>query len=210
MPPTPPPSRLRDDLFANSKLIFGLIAIVWVAIIARAWMNVKSADDFVITVTQPQVQEFARTQLEALQQQSFARDIELCGIIFENSDGTLGATPPREGDEASCGISYWDEPGMRPIASFHTHGSFSREYDSEVPSMQDMQSDYASGLDGYVATPGGRFWRVDASGPTAEMICGEDCLSQDGDYVPCPASAPARSYSFAQLSARQTGTIATC
>lgn len=189
----------------STPFVFFAIAIIWVAIIARAYMNVKSAEDFVITVTQPEVQKFARSQLNALQQQSFANDIELCGIIFERGDGTLGASEPRQGDEASCGISYFDEPGMRPVASFHTHAAQNDAYDSEVPSLLDLQSDAASGMDGYVATPGGRFWHVDAKGPTANLVCGAGCLAQDPRYVPCPAFAPKARYSYADLAARQSG-----
>ncbi|MEO0872315.1 MAG: DUF4329 domain-containing protein, partial [Pseudomonadota bacterium] len=107
----------------NTQILFGLMALAWVVIIIRAYLNVKTADDFVITVSQPEVESFARQQLNALQEQSFAEDIELCGIIFERSDGSLGASPPRPGDEASCGIKYFDEPGMRPVASFHTHAA---------------------------------------------------------------------------------------
>ncbi|MDJ0977490.1 MAG: DUF4329 domain-containing protein [Erythrobacter sp.] len=189
---------------------FILIALVWAGIVARAYLARKDASDFVITVSQGEVQEFARDQLIALQAASFAGDIELCGIVFERSDGTLGASPPREGDEASCGIAYFDEPGMRPVASFHTHGSFNRRYDSEVPSILDLQSDAASGMDGYVATPGGRFWRVDATGPTAILICGAGCLPQDPNYVPCPADAPQQRYTYAALVARQTGSGPAC
>ncbi|MEM6857859.1 MAG: DUF4329 domain-containing protein [Pseudomonadota bacterium] len=194
----------------NTQILFGLMAVAWVVIIIRAYLNVKTADDFVITVTQPRVESFARQQLNALQEQSFAEDIELCGIIFERSDGTLGASPPRPGDEASCGIKYFDEPGMRPVASFHTHAAQNDNYDSEVPSLLDMQSDYASGMDGYVATPGGRFWRVDATGPTAIQICGPGCLAQDPTYKPCPAFEPRQRYSYADMTARQNGSFPGC
>ncbi|MEO0591498.1 MAG: DUF4329 domain-containing protein [Pseudomonadota bacterium] len=194
----------------NTQILFGLIAVAWVVIIIRAYLNVKTADDFVITVTQSEVESFARQQLNALQEQSFAQDIELCGIIFERSDGTLGASPPRPGDEASCGIKYFDEPGMRPVASFHTHAAQNDSYDSEVPSLLDMESDYASGMDGYVATPGGRFWRVDAQGPTAIRICGPGCLAQDPAYRPCSAFEPLLRYSYADMAARQNGSFTGC
>ena len=194
----------------NTQILFGLMALAWVVIIIRAYMNVKTADDFVITVSQSEVQDFARIQLDALQEQSFAQDIELCGIIFERSDGTLGASDPRPGDEASCGIRYFDEPGMRPVASFHTHAGQNDKYDSEVPSILDLDSDYASGMDGYVATPGGRFWRVDSTSPAAIQICGAGCLAQDSRYKPCPASEPETYYSRADLMARQTGSISGC
>jgi len=186
-----------------TRLLFIAIGIVWLVIIVRALVNVKGPEDFVITVTQAEVQDFARVQLGALQLRSFAENIELCGIIFERSDGSLGASRPREGDEASCGIAYFDEPGMRPVASFHTHGGASPRYDSEVPSLLDLRSDLASGMDGYVATPGGLFWRVDARVPEAILICGQGCLAQDPAYRPCPALDPRSRYTLAQLAARQ-------
>ena len=194
----------------TTRILFILMTLVWAGIVARGIMNTKDADDFVITVTQEEVQAFARDQLNALQQQSFASDIELCGINLERSDGSLGASPPRQGDEASCGISYFDEPGMRPLASFHTHAAQNAAYDSEVPSLQDLASDASSGMDGYVATPGGRFWRVDWSGPTAIQICGPGCLAQDPRYQPCPGFEPEQRYSYEDLAARQLGTNPGC
>ena len=189
----------------TTRILYILFALAWAAIIARASVTKKGPEDFVITVTQPQVQAFARAQLTALQPRSFAEGIELCGIIFERKGGTLGASPPREGNEDSCGIAYFDEPGMRPVASFHTHAGYDPAYDSEVPSILDMQSDAATGMDGYVATPGGRFWRIDARGPIALRVCDAGCLPQDAAYRPCPGAAPEARYSLAQLTARQLG-----
>ncbi len=194
----------------TTSLLYAVFAIAWVVIIVRAYTSKKDADDFVITVTQSEVQAFAREQLAALQAQSFAEKIELCGIIFEREGGSLGASPPREGSEDSCGIAYYDEPGMRPVASFHTHAGYDPAYDSEVPSILDLQSDAASGMDGYVATPGGRFWHVDAGGPIANRVCGPGCLPQDPAYRPCPGSEPEARYSFEELSARQLGPQPRC
>ena len=194
----------------STTLIFGLCAVAWAVIVAQAWVGAKDPEDFVITVTQGEVQSFAREQLNALQPQSFAQDIELCGIIFEDSDGNLGASPPRPGDEASCGISYFDEPGMRPVASFHTHAAQNDAYDSEVPSLLDLESDVASGMDGYVATPGGRLWRVDASAQETIQVCGVGCLVQDSAYRPCPALDPQPRYSRADLLARMERSAIDC
>jgi hypothetical protein len=194
----------------TTKIVFALMAAAWVVIIVRAYLNVKTADDFVITVTQAEVQAFAREQLDAAQTRSFAEDIELCGIIFERTGGELGSTPLREGDESSCGIQYFDEPGMRPIASYHTHGSYNDAYDSEVPSILDLQSDFESGMDGYVATPGGRFWHVDHRAPSTSEVCGPGCLTQDPAFRPCPGYEPETRYSLAELTARQTGSRRPC
>ncbi|NQZ46459.1 MAG: DUF4329 domain-containing protein, partial [Erythrobacter sp.] len=133
---------------STTRIVFAVMAIAWVVIVARAYLNVKGTDALVPQLPQAQVQAFAREQLDALQQPSFEGDLELCGIIWETSEGTLGVSRPREGDEASCDLAYFDEPGMVPVASFHTHGRFSPRYDGEVPSLLDIQSDIASGIDG--------------------------------------------------------------
>ena len=122
---------------STTLLLFALCGFAWVAIVGRAYFNVKGPEGFVVTTTQEDVQEFARTQLDALQRRSFSEDIELCGIIFERSNGDLGASSPKPGDEASCGIAFFDEPGMKPLASFHTHAAQNDQYDSDVPSVLD-------------------------------------------------------------------------
>lgn len=190
--------------------IFVLCAIAWVVLVGRAWLNVKGPEDFVVTVTQAEVQSFARQQLNAVQQRSFAGDVELCAIIFEDSNGELGTTPVREGSKASCNIAYFDEPGMAPIASFHTHGSHDRDYDSEVPSIIDITSDVESGTDGYVSTPGGRFWHIDSRNRRAVMVCGEGCLNQDPRYRPCPADALKSAYTLEELDRRARQPLQAC
>jgi hypothetical protein len=188
--------------FSNTQIIFALIAVAWVVIVARAYMNVKGTDALVAVLPQSEVQSFARQELDALQNRSFEGDLELCGIIFETSGGELGVSRPTSGDEASCDISYFDEPGMVPIASFHTHGKHSDQYDGEVPSIVDIQSDVATGMDGYVATPGGRLWHIDHEAATARMVCGEGCLTQDPGYRSCSGDEIAQSYTVNQLAAR--------
>ena len=187
---------------STTRIVFAVMAIAWVVIVARTYLNVKGTDALVPQLPQAQVQAFAREQLDALQQPSFEGDLELCGIIWETSEGTLGVSRPREGDEASCDLAYFDEPGMVPVASFHTHGRFSPRYDGEVPSLLDIQSDIASGIDGYIATPSGRFWHIDHQGQIARQVCGPGCLTQDPRYVPCPGDDIAQSYTPTQLSRR--------
>ncbi len=188
---------------ANStRLIYVLIAIVWVVIVARAYLNVKGTDGLVAVIPQSEVQSFARQELDALQSRSFAEDLELCGIIFETSDRELGVSRPNAGDEGSCDIAYFDEPGMVPIASFHTHGKHSRRYDGEVPSIVDIESDVSTGMDGYIATPGGRLWHVDHETATARMVCGEGCVTQDPNYRRCARDVIAQTYTINELAER--------
>lgn len=193
-----------------TRFIYALCAVAFVVIVARAYLNVKGPEDFVVTVTQPEVQAFARQQLNAAQQRSFAGDVELCAIIFEDSDGNLGTTPVREGSKASCDIAYFDEPGMAPLASFHTHGSHDRDFDSEVPSNIDIASDIESGTDGYVSTPGGRFWHIDWRKRRATMVCGEGCLDQDPKYRSCAADALKPVYSLEDLDRREQQPLPIC
>ena len=91
---------------------------------------------------------------------------------------------------------------MVPVASFHTHGRFSIRYDGEVPSVVDIQSDVASRTDGYVATPGGRFWHIDYKTAVATLICGEGCLTQDPRYRSCRDDQIAQTYTIAELEER--------
>lgn len=184
------------------RILYVLCAVAFVVIVGRAWMNVKGTDGLVASVPQPQVQEFAKQELDALQEQSFAGDLELCGIIFETSEGRLGVSRARTGDQASCDLKYFDEPGMVPIASFHTHGKHSDQYDGEVPSTVDIESDIASGMDGYIATPGGRLWFIDHRNRVAIQACGPGCISQDPTYVPCPGDPIANRYTIDELDRR--------
>ncbi|MHA7818207.1 MAG: DUF4329 domain-containing protein [Erythrobacter sp.] len=184
------------------RILYAICAIAFVVIIARAWLNVKGTDALVASLPQPQVQAFARQQLDALQMPSFEGDLELCGIIYETRDGELGVSRPRSGDEASCDLQYFDEPGMVPVASFHTHGSHSDQYDGEVPSTVDIESDIASGLDGYIATPGGRLWHIDHREGIAVLACGPACLTQDPDYTPCSGDPVANRYTLEELRRR--------
>ncbi|MEL7445283.1 MAG: DUF4329 domain-containing protein [Pseudomonadota bacterium] len=194
----------------STPLILGLCALLWVVLVLRAGMSTKEPEDFVTTVSQGEVQTFAREQLAALQQRSFSEDIELCGVIFEDSDGALGSTTILPGDRASCDIRFFDEPGMAPVASFHTHGAYGPEFDSEVPSLLDLQSDIASRMDGYVSTPGGRFWRVDWQSEEVVQICGEGCLPQDPTYRPCAGDRVVGQFSIHELEKRARGDLGSC
>lgn len=194
----------------NAKLVYTAIAIIWVVIVVRAAFNVKGPEDFVVTVVQSEVQAFARERLNAMQARSFAEKVELCAIVFETSTGELDTTEVKVGDEATCDLRYFDEPGMAPLASIHTHGAFDENYDSEVPSLIDLEGDIESQIDGYVATPGGRMWRVDWRQERAMQVCSEGCLQQDPAYRPCPGDPIAPAYSSPQLTARNRRTVVQC
>ncbi|MEP5939104.1 MAG: DUF4329 domain-containing protein [Erythrobacter sp.] len=194
----------------TTHLLFIVFALAWAVIVLRAVINVKGPEDFVVTVTDAEVQSFAKQQLSDLQVRSFTEDVELCGIIFEDSNGDLGASAIIEGNRASCDINYFDEPGMAPIASFHTHGAYGEEFDSEVPSTLDLESDIANQMDGYISTPGGRFWRIDWREQQALLECGPSCLPTDPTHQPCAGFPPKREYTLANLRARFDDTTSRC
>ncbi len=187
-----------------TKALYALCAVAFVVIVVRAYLNVKTPDDFVVTVSQSDIQRYVQTQLANLQKRSFEDNLEYCTVVFEDSEGELGHTPLREGSEASCDIAYFDEPGMGPVASFHTHGAYSLEYDGEVPSVTDIESDISERIDGYIATPGGRLWHIDWRKEHAIMVCAEGCLEQDPGYQTCVGRTPKPEYTIETLKQRAT------
>ncbi len=120
--------------------------------------------------------------LTDLQRRSFATGREHCGYIGLGPSGRWTASSIVAGDEAACPLPP-APPTMRVAASFHTHSTYSPFYASEWPTTQDVATDRASGIDGYISTPGGRLWHVDTDTMTVRQLCGRGCLPQDPDYV---------------------------
>lgn len=133
-----------------------------------------------------------------LQPVSIAENIEYCGYVGFNADGQLIASKPTRGDEGSC---LADEPHYIEVitASYHTHGGHSLDYFNEVPSGEDMEGDADEGIDGYVATPGGRLWYIDSVDMIASQICGIGCLPADPAFAEGDNGPIAESYSYDEL-----------
>jgi hypothetical protein len=125
---------------------------------------------------------FVAAILTDLQRRSFAQERELCGYIGLDPEDRWVSTPVSTGNEASCALPQIP-PGMRVAASFHTHSTYSPDYASEWPTTQDVLTDAADNIDGYISTPGGRLWHVDTDTMTVRQICGRGCLPQDPNYV---------------------------
>ncbi len=125
---------------------------------------------------------FVTDLLADVQRRSFATGREHCGYIGLDPLGRWVTTPIVVGEEAACPLP--PVPlGLRVAASFHTHGTYSPFYASEWPTTQDVATDRASGIDGYISTPGGRLWHVDTDTMTVRQLCGRGCLPQDPNYV---------------------------
>jgi hypothetical protein len=123
-----------------------------------------------------------RGVLSDLQRRSFAQNREFCGYLGLDASGRLVPTPISAGDEASCPLPAVP-PGLTLVASFHTHSTYSPDYASEWPTVQDVLTDAQTGIDGYISTPGGRLWHVDTDTLTVREVCGRGCLPQDPNYV---------------------------
>ncbi|MEM9436051.1 MAG: DUF4329 domain-containing protein [Pseudomonadota bacterium] len=143
------------------RLIF---ALLFLASPAAA----QSADEIAI----------AKATLSGLQGPSFEQNREFCGYFAYNEADELVALPATTGDEASCAYT-GPEDGFVLVLSYHTHGRYDTEYASEMPSVDDYETDEAEGIDGFVATPGGRLWYVDTTDGLIRQICGLGCLPQD-------------------------------
>ena len=150
----------------------------------------------------PEEIAFARQILTQLQDNSFAANREYCGIIGLTADNKLTAATPRKGRRTSCQPRD-PRDAAEIIASYHTHGGFDWDADSEVPSTEDIIGDMEEGIDGYVSTPGGRLWFIDGQTGVARQLCGLGCLPSDPDFEP-EVFGPVRDrYTLNQLEQRE-------
>ncbi len=147
------------------------------------------------------IDHFAITYLTKVQLKSLRDGVEYCGLFGYREDGTLAATPEIRGEIDHCEPAL-EPPGFRVIASYHTHGSFSWDADTEVPSLEDLLTDIEEEIDGYIATPGGRIWFNDHRKQEAYLLCGRDCIIADPDFRECNAFLPKAHYTVESLTAR--------
>ncbi|MEM1361098.1 MAG: DUF4329 domain-containing protein [Pseudomonadota bacterium] len=125
----------------------------------------------------------AREVFTKLQAASIQQNREYCGYIGYNPAGQLVSTEAKRGRKTSCRPR--NEPeGWTLVASFHTHGAYTEDYDNEVPSVTDVEGDMDEEVNGFVATPGGRFWAIDGTTGDIRLICGPRCLPWDPNFVP--------------------------
>ena len=133
-----------------------------------------------------------------LQPLSIKKNREYCGYIGLNADGKLTMSPAKRGRKGTCEPS---DPDMLEvvIASYHTHGAYSSNYVNELPSTEDVEGDEAEGIDGWVATPGGRLWYIDTGDMVISQVCGLGCLPSDPDFIEGDTGAVEKSYHYKEL-----------
>lgn len=147
---------------------------------------------------------FAKATLAELQVLSLRKNREFCGLFGFDLEGNLMATKARPGGKSSC-APYPVKNDVVIIASYHTHAFFDPRYDGEVPSVADVEGDMADGVDGYIATPGGRMWFIDGGSGASRQICGVGCLPMAAGYDPDAAGPISKSYTLAALRRREGG-----
>lgn len=155
------------------------------------------------------LEHFAAAHFDRIQPRSIADGVEYCGLFGYDADGKIAATQAVRGGADSC------QPDRAPdrfvvLASWHTHGAYDRGADTEVPSLDDLVSDIEEGIDGFIATPGGRLWFNYAEGRRSVLLCGPGCVYSDPEYRPCPAFPPGARYTIRTLRERAENDTGGC
>ncbi len=141
---------------------------------------------------------FVKTVLAEAQAKSIKANREYCGYIGLDAQGEYVATPPKRGRKNSCRSGPVPKD-FTALASYHTHGSYSDDHDSELPSVADVETDVYEGTDGYISTPAGRVWFIDGFRMTAKVLCSEGCLQPDENYKEDPSLGVGRIYTIDEL-----------
>jgi hypothetical protein len=175
-------------------------ALIALSACAATPVDTIQMDPRPIAQTQREV-AFVSGLFNDIQGRSISENREYCGLIGVDSTGAYVASPARRGGVASCLPPSRSSVGFQVLASYHTHGSASLNYYTEIPSYDDMRTDIEDGTDGYIATPGGRLWYVDARARIARQLCGLDCLVDDPNHVEDQDYRVYQKYSLNQLRA---------
>lgn len=137
----------------------------------------------------------------SIQQRTFDNNREFCGYVGIDENGNFTTTEPTKGDADSCLAN--DPPeDFEDFASYHTHGAFSIDADSELPSSNDLIIDIEEQVDGYIATPGGRIWFNDSQNKITTMLC-ENCVMHDPNFNGELLDPVKKTYTVKQIQARE-------
>lgn len=155
------------------------------------------------------VDKFVLAHFDRIQPKSIAENREYCGLVGFTQTGELAVTPARPGNEDGCDVG--EAPsGFEVLATYHTHGAFLDDADSEVPSTDDLLGDIEQGIDGYVATPGGRVWLNIGLEKLTYQLCGRNCVVSDPNARQCKTFVPAIEYTLEELRQREEQEVTGC
>ena len=162
------------------RTILGVAGLCLLSVLGACGIDVRPASEVNEAVLQEE-REAAFELLSSLQAVSFAKNREFCGALMRRPDGVLIRSEHFEGRLDGCTVSFFPE-GAELVAIYHTHGADVPGFDNEVPSVLDLKSEMSFRIDGYVSTPGGRFWHTDGRRGIVTLVCGPGCLQQDPNY----------------------------
>ncbi|MEM1130638.1 MAG: DUF4329 domain-containing protein [Pseudomonadota bacterium] len=155
------------------------------------------------------IDKYVLALFDDIQVASIEQNREYCGLIGFDHGDHLVHTGPFAGQTDSCDPNQ-GEVDIEVIASYHTHGGFDPGADSEVPSVDDLLGDFEEGIDGYVATPGGRVWLNIRDEQLTFQLCGRNCVVSDPAARPCKGFAPLVEYTIPMLRKRERDDPGTC
>ncbi len=148
--------------------------------------------------------ELVHALFRSMNQQSITHNREVCGYIVRTPSGDLDISKVSWGGPAAC-ATIPVEPGYTILSSWHTHAAWAPGYDGEVPSTIDVEGDMQMGVNGWVATPGGRLWFIDGQSGFMYQVCGRNCLPSDPGFYPQEHGPVEKQYTLAELRRRFAG-----
>ena len=156
-----------------------------------------------------ELHEVAAEHLDRVQTLSIREGVEYCGYFGFYTGGPLTGTSPKRGRVDSCEPNN-PPPGFTILASYHTHGSYTMDADTEVPSVDDLQADIQERIYGYIATPSGRVWLNDPIHKESVMLLGPGSVVSDPNFRRCQNFAPKTQYTIPQLRQRAANDQGDC
>lgn len=184
--------------------MFRCMSVIVLLLVLQAPAHAQSRSDLT-----DELDLFAVAYFDKIQPLSIRDKVEYCGLFGYDAAGRLAATEVVRGERDSCDPGL-EPPGFEVLASFHTHGAYARDADSEVPSVDDLLGDFEEGIDGYVATPSGRVWLNLLEEEVSFQLCGKGCVYADPKFRPCPAFLPAEEYTIETLELREESDTGEC
>jgi len=148
--------------------------------------------------------ELVQAMFRSINAQSITYDREVCGHILRGPDGRLEVGKVSWGGPASCAMTP-PAAGYQVVSSWHTHAAWAEGYDNELPSLIDVEGDMSQGIDGWLATPGGRLWYINGQTGEIHQYCGAECLPFDPDAQMDARGPVDKHYTLSELRARFAG-----
>ena len=187
-------------------------AIISLACALMMTLSKAAAEDPWDTLTFEKLDRVAEAALGNAQDLSLENNREYCGYIAFDGEERLRFTAPLKGSVETCTppeVPYeWEL-----IASYHTHGALDAnepDVSYELPSGEDIRSDLSEGIDGYLSTPGGRFWFIDTQDETVIMLGGVGYFQPDNFFKQDLHCGPRAQHTFDEIYLMEDEDLSPC